>query len=508
MKQRTLATLLVATILGTVLSACSGGSQEPTQTPDPVPQERTSLVVGIAQDLDNSLDPHKTISAGTRETMFNVFEGLVKPTPSGELACAVAQSYEIDETSTVYTFMLREGVKFHNGQAVTVEDVVYSLNRCATPEEGVLTPIDNIASVEATDEKTVVVTLKQPSNEFLAYLTVAIIPQGYKDQDTQPVGTGPFAFTSRQAQDGVVLTRFEDYWGEKAKMETIELNIFENMDAMVLSMQSGAVDMGMHMTTTQLAQLGDGFTTTEGTMNLVQALYLNNAVAPFDNELVRQAMSYAVDKQEVLDFTADGRGAPIGSSMYPSFSKYFVPELTDYYTRDVEKAKALLTEAGYPNGFKMTIAVPSNYVPHMDATMVLVEQLRAVGITATVNPVEWSTWLEQVYTNREYEATVVGVDASAMTARALLERFVSDAPDNFINYNNPDYDALFEKAQASGTDDEQVAIYKEMLTMLTETAANVYMQDLADLVGHRTDITGIQFYPIYALDLSQVEFVK
>ena len=110
-------------------------------------------------------------------------------------------------------------------------------------------------------------------------------------------------------------------------------------------------------------------------MNLVQALYLNHAAAPFDNKLVRQAMCYAVDPQEVMMMIADGKGTEIGSSMFPAFGKYYVDDLKDMYTQDVNKAKELLTEAGYPDGFDMTITVPSNYQPHIDTAQVLVEQL-------------------------------------------------------------------------------------------------------------------------------------
>lgn len=185
-------------------------------------------------------------------------------------------------------------------------------------------------------------------------------------------------------------------------------------------------------------------------MNLVQALYLNNAAEPFNNEKVRQALCYAVDKQQIIDVAFDGYGSPIGSSMYPAFQKYFVEDLTDYYPYDPERARELLAEAGYPDGFSMTITVPSNYQPHIDTATVLVEQLKAVGITAEIQPVEWGAWLSEVYGNRQFQSTVVGVDASNMTARALLERFTSAADDNFINYQNTDYDALFQQAQAHG----------------------------------------------------------
>ena len=128
-------------------------------------------------------------------------------------------------------------------------------------------------------------------------------------------------------------------------------------------------------------------------MNLVQALYLNNAEKPFDDVLVRQALSYAVDKQQIIDLAFDGYGSPIGTSIYPAFGKYFDESLIDYYKYDVEKAKALLAEAGYPDGFSMIITVPSNYKPHIDTAEVLVQQLSAVGITAEIQLVEWETWL-------------------------------------------------------------------------------------------------------------------
>ena len=266
--------------------------------------------------------------------------------------------------------------------------------------------------------------------------------------------------------------------------------IIENADSLLMSLQSGAIDLCAHLTSTQVAQLGEDFNVAEGTMNLVQALYLNNAEEPFDDVRVRQALCYAVDKQQIIDLAFDGYGSPIGSSMYPAFGKYFDESLTDYYTYDPDRARALLAEAGYPDGFDMTITVPSNYQPHVDTATVLVEQLKAVGINATILPVEWESWVDETYTGRQFQSTVVGVDASNMTARALLERFTSTAGDNFINYNNADYDQLFTQAVATYDDAAQTELYKQMERNLTENAANVYIQDLADLVAVRKGLEG------------------
>ena len=506
MKKKFLALVLLMTLLGTVLSGCGDGSAAETQKSR---ADTNELVVGIAQDLDDSLDPHKTVKAGTREVMFNVFEGLMKPTPNGDLTPAIAESYEVSEDRMTYTFHLREGVQFHNGKTVTAEDVVYSIQRCAAATETGIVQVEAfsvIQDIKTPDDKTVAITISEPSNEFISYMTTAILPADYDKQDTAPVGTGPFKFVSRTAQDSVVLEKFDGYWGTPAQLDKVTLKIIENADSLMMSLQSGAIDLCAHLTSTQVAQLGENFDVAEGTMNLVQALYLNNAEKPFDDVRVRQALCYAVDKQEIIDLAFDGYGSPIGSSMYPAFGKYFDDSLTNYYTKDVEKAKALLAEAGYPGGFDMTITVPSNYKPHMDTAEVLVQQLAQIGVNAAIEPIEWESWVSDVYVGRQFQSTVVGVDASNMTARALLERFTSDYDKNFINYNNAEYDALFRQTLTAYDDAEQTALYKQMLANLTENAANAYIQDLADLVAVRKGVEGVTFYPIYVLDLANLHY--
>lgn len=516
MKKKLLALFLALVMVGAVLPGCGDGSKDPGgqgnngKTGEPV--KGGEITVGIAQDLDDSLDPHQTVAAGTREVLFNIFEGLVKPNSDGEMIPAVAEKYTLSEDGTTYTFTLREGVKFHNGQTVTAEDVVYSINRCAAVPEGQEKPLvaafSAVKSIEALDEKTVAVTIAQRDLEFISYMTAAIIPADYENQDTAPVGTGPFKFVSRTPQQDFVMERFEDYWGAPAWLDKVTYKICENADALVMNLNGGSIDLCAHLTSAQASQLNQNFQVLEGTMNLVQAIYLNNQAKPFDNQLVRQALCYAIDRQGIMDMVADGHGTAVGSSIYPAFTKYFLPELVDKYPHDVAKAKELLAQAGYPHGFDMTISVPNNYQPHMDTAEVVAEQLREAGINVTIQPVEWSTWLDTIYNGRQFQATVVGVDAANMTARAMLERFTSDYGKNFINYNNPAYDALFQQAINAQDEATQTDLYKQMEAMLADTAANVYIQDLCDLVAMRQDLGGLKFYPIYVLDLSTVYFTQ
>lgn len=513
MKKHPIALLLLAAAMATALCACGGPKSNGSGSDDANTSRADSneLAVGIAQDLGDSLDPYQMTAAGTREILFNVYEGLYKPTSSGDFVPAVAEECVVSDDGLTYTFTLRDGVLFHNGTAVEAADVVYSFNTCAatTIDTSLAAALSDVAAVTAEDEKTVSVTLNSPNSDFLAYVTsVYIVPNDYTEQATAPVGTGPFRYVSRSVQENVVLEKFSDYWGEGAKVDRVTLKIYEDSTTLMTALNSGAVDLVMHLTVAQTQNLSDQYTVLEGTMNLVQALYLNNAEKPFDDVRVRQALCYAVDVDSILELTADGHGTKLGSSMYPAFTKYFDDSLTDYYSYDPEKAKTLLAEAGYPNGFAMTITVPSNYTPHVDVAQVLVEQLAAVGITAQLQEVEWNTWLQDVYQNRKFQSTVVGFDASTLTANAMLQRWMSDSDKNMINFSDAQYDQVMSEANATTDDADRTALYLQAEKILTEQAANVYLQDLADMVAIHKNLTGFQFYPLYVLDLSGISWAQ
>ena len=531
MKKRIFALFLSALLLVTVLCACGdesqsevGGTGSDGTSTSGEAVTGGELVVGISQDLGDSLDPYQMTAAGTREVLFNVYEGLVKPTSTGEYVPAVDST--VSEDGLTYTFPLREGVLFHNGEEVTTDDVIYSFETCAetTVDTALAAALSAVESVTA-DGNTITVTLSEANPDFLSYVgMVYIVPDDYTDQATAPVGTGPFRFVSRSVQQNLVMEKFADYWGEGASLDKVTFQIFEDSNALMSALSAESVDMAVHLTIDQVNTIGEGtYKTLEGTMNLVQALYLNNNVEPFNNEQVRQALCYAIDVDEIMELTAEGHGTKVGTSIYPAFTKYYDESLNDagvrYVNPDCEvleavvgdfndpaKAKELLAEAGYPDGFSMTITVPSNYTPHMNVAEVIVEQLSRVGITATINPVEWETWLSETYMGRDFESTVVGFDASNLSAGALLNRWVSTDGNNMINYNNPEYDQLFQQAIASTDDETQTELYKQMERVLTETAANVYLQDLANFVAMDKDLGGLEFYPVYVLDLSTVYY--
>ena len=466
---------------------------------------RTELVVGLSQDLDNSLDPYQITAAGTREVLFNVFEGLVKPDTDGNFVDAVASSHSISEDGLTYTFTLRDGVKFHNGETATCDDVLYSFETCAqtATNTAVVGALSGIQDITASGND-IIITLPEANSSFLSTVSsVSIVPKDYKDQATAPVGTGPFKFDSYSPQDKAVFVRNDDYYGEKAALTKVTCRIYEDANALYTALSAGTLDLAFHLTLDQVNNLSNGYEVIEGEMNLVQALYLNNGKAPFDDERVRQALCYAIDIDGILDLTEDGHGTKLGSSVYPSFTKYFDESLVDAYPYDPQKAMELLEEAGAA-GLEFTIKVPSNYTPHVDTANVIVEMLSAVGINAHIKKVEWNTWLNDVYQDRDFEATVIGFDAAYLSPDALLQRWVSTDSSNMINYSNKEYDAAIEKAQHTTEDEAQAAAYKEAEKILSDTAANVYIQDLADFVVLNPEFTGYAFYPLYAVDFAKI----
>ena len=231
-----------------VLCACGDGSSNGDEGSNGLQDARKAnneIVVAIAQDPEDSLDPHAAASAGTREVLFNIYEGLVKTGPTGELIPAVAESYKVSEDGLVYTFTLREGVKFHNGEPVTAEDVIYSLTRCAdnSGDSALVSAFSAIRDLQAIDEKTVTFRLEQPNMELIYFMTAAIIPANSDAMSSYKPGTGPFVLTERTPQESIVLERFDEYWGEAAGVQKVTYRIYEDATALMMALKGGSVDV-------------------------------------------------------------------------------------------------------------------------------------------------------------------------------------------------------------------------------------------------------------------------
>ena len=508
-KNRLMLSLLFIGILGIILTGC-GNKPTPTQTVDG--KRGGTVTVGVTADID-SLDPHKMKSAGTREIMFNLYEGLVKADVNGNMAPAVAEKYEISPDALTYTFTLRKGVKFSNGKEVTAEDVVYSLKRLTgkleNPDPEVapvsaLSVIESISAEKKGEDDLIIIKLSSANSELLCYLTVSIIPNGYTTADGAAPGVGPFKFESYTPLQDLTIVRNEYYYNpEVPYLDKVVFKIMTDSNAAFTQVLAGTIDIFPYMTADQVAALPNTYTALTGGMALVQALFVNADVAPFNNILVRQALNYAVDRDYIIQMVGDGKGTPVCSGIFPGFAKYYDSSLQTYYAKDTAKAKELLAQAGYPDGFSFTITVPSNYKFHIDTAQVIAEQLREVGISVRVETVEWATWYSDVYKGEHYEGTIIGLDSNLAPGDIL--RFYPSTPNkNFMNYNSAEFDRIYALATAEADDAKKVEYYKQLQKLLCEDAAAVFIQNPVLYVAVSNKLEGYTFYPLFVQDMSTI----
>lgn len=456
---------------------------------------------GMTQDLA-SLDPHVDTDAGTRDVVFNLYEGLVKPTSDGGFIPAVASDYIISDDAKTYTFTLRDGITFHDGTPVTIEDVKYSIDRYAEIQGESSAFSSLVDSVEVQDDKTLVVNLKESYSEFLPMMTIAIIPQSNEDPAGNPIGTGRFKYVSYTPGQNLELEKYDGYWQEGVpSLDSVEFKFIADVDTAFVELQAGTIDILKYLTSAQAETLGDDYNIVQGSMNLVHAMYLNSAYEPLSKTEVRQALCYAVDRDAINNFIFGGKSHIIGSHMIPAMSKYYEPEAETVYSYDPEKAKELLADAGYADGFDLEITVPSSYSQHVDSAQIIADELSQVGVNVTLNQVEWSTWLQDVYKGGNFQATVIGFDGT-LAPSDWLKKYVTDDAKNFMHYSNTEYDDVFNTAYTTVDDDVKVENYKKAQMILAEDAAAVYIEDPANLVAVSKKFGGYTFYPTAAEDMS------
>ena len=363
-------------------------------------------------------------------------------------------------------------------------------------EKAVSSKFENVESVEAVDDYTFVIRLKQESSAFLSLNIVPILPEGYSDQATSPVGSGPYKFVEYIPGQRVVFEKNEAYYNPEkmGKIDRVEVYIMTDASAIVSALMSGQLDLA-NVSIDNAAILGDGFDISNSPQNMVQIFALNNTYEPLSNVKVRQAMSYAVDKQEIIQGVFNGYATELYSNFSPVMNVYYNDELSDIYTPDIEKAKELMKEAGYEGGFDLTIRVPGNYQAHVDTAQILQQQLSQININVTIETIEWATWLEEVYGNAQYQATVIGFTGK-LNPNDVLVRFTSDYPKNFTKYNNPEYDELIAGAAVEMDEEKRIEMYKECQRILTEDATSIYICDPNLIMASRNGLKGYTFYPV------------
>lgn len=501
-KSKTLFTLLIA---GALMASCGGAKESNDGGKDNTKTAERPLTVAMATEID-SLDPFNATAGDTKTVMDQIFDGLLDVDEDGNLVPDLAESYEISEDGLTYTFKLKEGVKFHDGSDFSADDVYYTYDKLSGLSSGepMSSKFSVIKEMEVISPTEIKMTLDAVNNSFIYLQNQPIVKKDYEDNQTKPLGTGPYKFVSYTPGEGMVMERFDDYHRKDhvAKIKQVNVVRIADNQALVMALNNGEVDLASKLTADELEQVSESTDSYSHPQNLVQLLGLNNKVKPFDDIRVRQAIAHAIDKDELIEAVAGGKASKIYSSFSPAL-KDFYNDLEEMYPTDVEKAKELLAEAGYPDGISFTMTVPSDYKFHMDTAELIQAQLKKAGINATIDPIEFSTWLDRVYKDRDYETTIAGFIGYTDPIR-VLDRYVSTNDKDYLNYESEEYDKAISNAMETLDRDELIKNVKDAQEIIARDCAAVFLQDPNDNIVLNNQYTGLKTYPVQKLNLEDV----
>lgn len=466
---------------------------DPVAPPEPVETTRTELTIGSTLAPSNLDITTGSGAAIPLALLYNVYETLVKLDSDGEYQPLLASSYTISDDGLTYTFHLREGVTFHNGDALTAEDVVFSFNNSQANVAAGKAPaiiaqtVAPIACLSAADDLTVVLQLNERSRNFLFNITQtggAIVNEAsLADVATTPVGSGPFEFVSYDIGNRLDLAANADYWGTKPGLQTVEFRYITDNKALADSIRSpDGVDLIDNLDPELFAGFeGDSaFRTVNSVTNGETILAFNNARAPLDDVRVRQAITYAIDKQAVNDIAEGGYADIIGSFSSPN-DPWFV-DMSGAYPYDPGRAEELLAEAGVSD-LKLTIQVPPT--PYAKNSAQVIQSLLAdVGIEVTLNDIEFPLWIDQVFTKGDFDMTII----SHVEARDIV---LYGNPDYYWHYDNPEVAALLQQADAAATEEESNQLYGQVQQIISDDAVNGFLFLLPGLTVAKADISSV-----------------
>ena len=473
-----------------------------------------SVVIAVP-DEPPCLDPTTNAAAAIDQLLNqNVYEGLVRVTPDGRIVPALAESFVVARDGLTYTFRLRRGVRFHNGEPFTARDVIATFTRDRDKDYGHPHPeyYTDIDEITAPDPYTVVFHLARVDAAFLSLLALGdsvILPADLpQDIKSHPVGTGPFEFAEWKLGDHLTLTRFPGYYREGIpQLDEVTFRFIPDSAAALAALLSGDVDIDARVPAEIALGVRDnpGIDTVAGPQNLVQIMAINNARAPFDDLRVRQAIAYALDRDEIIQGSMFGYGTPIGTHLTPA-SPYYV-DLTGLYPHDPAKARALLAAAGYPGGFSTTLTLPQNYEIHVRTGEIIADQLSRVGIETKIELVDWGQWLSRVYHQADYDLTVIG-HIGKLDPGLMLTGYGKERPDYYFRrgYDNPTLDDLLARGMVTLDEEARKKIYVQAEEIIARDVVNYFIQDPDQIFLLKKGLSGFNLYPIYLINVTELSW--
>jgi len=454
------------------------------------------LVIGKALEAVG-YDPAIVTATSSIDLLSVVYERLIRFDDEGQPQPELAESWDAPDELT-WIFTLREGVTFHNGQPLTAEDVKFTFDRIIDPvtASSWSTQFAPVASIEATDERTVTFTLKTPYGPFLATLSAAfssILPRTTETVDftSTMVGTGAFALQEVQADTQTVLAAHPEYWEEETpKLATLTYRILPDEPGRLAAIRTG--DIGL--TTLADPVSVDSAASSEGVVVLEQnttdyyLLGFNCKRAPFDNVQVRQALSKAIDRQAIVDAVFLGNGQVTGP-IVPTLGDWAQPvDGLPNYAVNTDEATSMLEAAGQ-SALTFRILVGQLYPEFVSIALVIQDQLKQIGVNAELEQVEWATFIDR-WIARDFDAFVSFNGSGNDPDRALYPAFYTDASVNAFQFSDPQADELLDAGRTTADPAARKTTYQELEVVIAEAAPAVFVSTRTAYFATRDTVSG------------------
>ena len=467
---------------------------------------QTDITVAIQLEPPN-LDPTGGAAQAIDSVLYsNVFEGLTRFMADGSVVAGLAKSWDISDDGLTYTFTLNEGVMFHDGTDMNADDVKFSLDRAraddsTNAQKGLFA---DIADVTVVDPLTVQVTLAQPNGSLLFNMAwgdaVIVAPESIETIASNPIGTGAFAFSDWVQGDRLELVRNDAYWGDAPALESATFRFISDPTAAFAAVMAEDVDAFVGFPAPEnLPQFeaDPRFQVLVGNTEGETILSMNNQMPPFDNVLVRQAVSLAIDRQAIIDGAMFGYGTPIGTHFAPHNPDYV--DLIANSAHNPDRARELLAEAGFADGFTTTLKLPPPSYARRGGE-IIAAQLREVGITAEITNLEWAQWLEEVFKAKDFGMSIV-------SHTEPMDLGIYANPNYYFQYDNIVFQAVMDKLNATTDPAMRSELMAAAQTIISEDYVNGYLFQLAVPTVAKAGLNGLWLdQPTAAVDLTGVSW--
>jgi peptide/nickel transport system substrate-binding protein len=469
---------------------------------------KDNIIVAIQLEPPH-LDPTSAAAGAIDSVLYaNVFEGLTRFDSTGAVIPGLAKSWEISEDGLTYTLTLNEGVTFHDGTTMDAEDVKFSLDRIGADDSANAQKAlyAAISEVNVIDPATVEIKLSEPNGMMLFNLAwgdaVIVAPESIEGIKQTPIGTGAFKFDSWTQGDEIQLSRYDGYWGTPAVLTGATFKFISDPTAALGAMMAEDIDVFAGFPAPEnLPQFeaDPRFQVLIGSTEGETILSTNNKMPPFDNVKVREALAHAIDRQAIIDGAMFGYGTPIGTHFAPHNPAYV--DLTGMSTYDPEKARALLAEAGFADGFETTLFLPPPSYARRGGE-IIAAQLAQVGIKVEITNVEWAQWLESVFNGKNFGLTIV-------SHTEPMDIGIYANPDYYFQYDNPAFQDLMTALNSTTDPAMRTKMLGEAQTLIAQDYVNGYLFQLAALSVAKADVQGLWANaPTQATDLTAVSWAK